>query len=232
MSFLVPAGAIVAATIRERCEASVAYLLSARPETHTRCTFESAQTIGPCTSPLAALAAEIHSSSVSSAGSPALSNGLRSLPSIPKVLLMALTGFPCVSLVPDRRFWPAVLAGLVWTGQAWFAVLRWLASRLTGRKPIESVYSFVADRLGRPEHSFSLPSRVVSGRYAAVPGDMAGVRGCGASWSRPVSSRPSDGAWAGLACSLGESTPALSMAEMLWGGSADRSSGIRSSDCV
>jgi len=47
-------------------------------------------------------------------GSQAAPFGAKSLPPVPGALLMGLTGFLCVSLVRDRRFWLAALAGLLW----------------------------------------------------------------------------------------------------------------------
>lgn len=84
LSFLLPTAAIAVPTVSERGEAFVAHRLSASSEAHTHCTPQSAQPIGLCTSRLAAIAAEFHRSSVSSAGSPAPPNGVRLLPSIPK----------------------------------------------------------------------------------------------------------------------------------------------------
>jgi hypothetical protein len=55
------------------------------------------------------------------------------LPPVPPTLLMALTGFICVSLVRDRRIWLAPLAGLLWTGQLGIQALPQLALRLSHR---------------------------------------------------------------------------------------------------
>lgn len=149
LSFLVPARAIAVPTVSERDEAFVAYPLSAGSETYTHCTFESAQTIGLCTSGPAAISAKFHRSSVSFAGSPVPASGVKSLPSIPRATLMALTGFICVSLVRDRGFWLAALAGLVRTGQAGFADLPPLAWHGTGKKAIEKVFPAAVDCLCR-----------------------------------------------------------------------------------
>ena len=66
-------------------------------------------------------------------GSPALPNGVKSLPAVPGALLMGLTGFLCVSLVKDRRLWLAALAGLLWLGQAGIQAVPQLAVRLSHR---------------------------------------------------------------------------------------------------
>jgi hypothetical protein len=53
-----------------------------------------------------------------------------SLPAVPQAILMALTGFVCVSLVKDRRFWLILLCGLFSAGQAGIQVLPLLAEHL------------------------------------------------------------------------------------------------------
>jgi hypothetical protein len=53
-----------------------------------------------------------------------------SLPAVPQAILMALTGFVCVSLVKDRRFWLIVLCGLFSAGQTGIQVLPQLAEHL------------------------------------------------------------------------------------------------------
>jgi hypothetical protein len=53
-----------------------------------------------------------------------------SLPAVPQAILMALTGFVCVSLVKDRRFWLVVLCGLFSAGQTGFQVLPQLGEHL------------------------------------------------------------------------------------------------------
>lgn len=55
------------------------------------------------------------------------------LPAVPGALLLALTGFLCVSLVKDRRFWFTALAGLLWVGQAGIQSVPNLALRLGHR---------------------------------------------------------------------------------------------------
>ena len=59
--------------------------------------------------------------------------GVKSLPPVPKTLLMVLVGFLCVSLVKDRRVWLAALAGLLWAGQAGVSILPQLAANIAGK---------------------------------------------------------------------------------------------------
>lgn len=61
------------------------------------------------------------------AGSPA-----KPLPAVPAAVFMVLSGFVCVSLVRDRRFWLAALAAIFWVGQTGIENIPRLAQRLTG----------------------------------------------------------------------------------------------------
>lgn len=61
----------------------------------------------------------------------------RSLPAVPKAILMVLAGFLCISLVRDRRTWLATIAALLWIGQVGLATLPHLASHLCGKKQNE-----------------------------------------------------------------------------------------------
>jgi hypothetical protein len=63
--------------------------------------------------------------------------GAKILPPIPAALFMVLTGFLCVSLVNDRRFWLAALAGLLWAGQAGFHAIPQLAAYMSSQKNIQ-----------------------------------------------------------------------------------------------
>jgi hypothetical protein len=63
--------------------------------------------------------------------------GAKILPPIPAALFMVLTGFLCVSLVNDRRLWLAVLAGLLWAGQAGFHAIPQLAAYMSSQKHIQ-----------------------------------------------------------------------------------------------
>ena len=90
-------------------------------------------TIESGNSHLAGVAAEFLKPPPAFTGSPALPVGAKSLPAVPGALLMGLIGFLCVSLVKDRRFWLAALAGLLWLGQAGIQAVPQLAVRLSHR---------------------------------------------------------------------------------------------------
>lgn len=57
-------------------------------------------------------------------------NHVKPLPAVPAAIFMVLSGFICISLVRDRRFWLAALAGLLWAGQVGITVLPQLALHL------------------------------------------------------------------------------------------------------
>jgi hypothetical protein len=58
-------------------------------------------------------------------------NYVKPLPAVPAAIFMVLSGFLCISLVRDRRFWLAALAGLLWAGQTGIQALPQLALRLS-----------------------------------------------------------------------------------------------------
>jgi len=81
---------------------------------------------------LAAVGAEfLKPPSVSSAltASPAIHT--KTLPAVPRALLLVLTGFLYVSLVKDRKVWLAAFAGLLWAGQTGIQAIPQLAVRLS-----------------------------------------------------------------------------------------------------
>ncbi len=66
-------------------------------------------------------------------GSPDTPITAKALPAVPGALLMGLTGFLCVSLVKDRRFWLAALTGLLWVGQVGIQSVPQLAMHFSHR---------------------------------------------------------------------------------------------------
>lgn len=60
-----------------------------------------------------------------------VSNGsVKSLPAVPAAIFMVLSGFLCVTLVKDKRFWLACLAALFWIGQTGLENIPHLTYRL------------------------------------------------------------------------------------------------------
>jgi len=90
---------------------------------------ETSQITEPFNSHLAAIGAEILKPPPDFADFSTV--GAKTLPPVPAALFMVLTGFLCVSLVKDRRFWLAALAGLLWAGQAGFQVIPHLAVNIS-----------------------------------------------------------------------------------------------------
>ena len=83
------------------------------------------------------LAVEFRKPPASPSGLQASTTNIKSLPSIPDALLMALGGFLCVSIIKDRKFWIAFLTSLLWLGQSGFTILPYLVSHFAHQKPIE-----------------------------------------------------------------------------------------------
>src|SRR3989304_989211 len=105
----------------------------------------SVQGKNPCTesynSYLAGIAVEFFKPPISFKGSPSSSTRVKPLPPIPGALLMAITGFLCVSFVKDRKLWLAALAGLLWLGQTGFSAFPHLVSQIASKKQIEQQHS-------------------------------------------------------------------------------------------
>ncbi|MHC4396297.1 MAG: hypothetical protein ACYS1A_11650 [Planctomycetota bacterium] len=60
-------------------------------------------------------------------------NYVKPLPTVPAAMLLVMAGFICVSLVRDRRFWLAVLTGILWVGQTGIQTIPQVALRLSHR---------------------------------------------------------------------------------------------------
>ena len=101
---------------------------------------EVTQIVEPSDSHLARAAAEFLKPPPAFTGSPAAPIGAKTLPAVPGALLMGLTGFLCVSLVKDRRFWLAALTGLLWVGQTGIQAVPQLAVRISHKNHIEQQF--------------------------------------------------------------------------------------------
>lgn len=177
---LAPTLAVAVPTMSGRAEGFVAHALYPASDTYRHCGSDSSDTIGLISSDLAPLAAEFHRRYVSFGGSPAPAKVAESLPPIPRALLMAVTGFICVSLVRDRRYWLGAFAGLLWVGQFGFATLPRVVSRLAGKKQAAQASSGAAICLSKGEHSRCLSSHAEGARRANVSLYLAEVPVCGA----------------------------------------------------
>ncbi len=103
------------------------------------------------------------------------SDETRILPPVPPPYLMALTGFLCVSLVRDRRFWLAPLAVMFWAGQTGFQALPQLALRLSNRNHIEQQFSAELTYPYSSENSSRLRSDIEGTRYIGLLRHLAGI---------------------------------------------------------
>jgi len=101
--------------------------------------------------------------------------GAKSLPDVPAALFMALTGFLCVSLVKDRRFWLAVLVGLLWAGQAGIQALPQLATHLSFKKHIQLKSPVSTVYLHQFENSGRLRSDIEGTQYIGLLRHLAGI---------------------------------------------------------
>ena len=149
--FLVATFTNAATTISNHDRDFVVCALSANSDTHSNHRPDISQIAELYNSHLASIYAELRKPPVSltSPSSPAIA--VKSLPAVPGTLLMVLVGFLCVSLVKDRRFWWATLAGLLWLGQAGSAALPQMALYLAGRKQRVQQSSLNVPGLCEPE---------------------------------------------------------------------------------
>jgi len=115
----------------------VASAMSPTSNVHIFSLPEVTQIVEPSDSHLARAAAEFLKPPPAFTGSTATPIGAKTLPAVPGALLMGLTGFLCVSLVKDRRFWLAALTGLLWVGQTGIQAVPQLAMHLGHRNHIE-----------------------------------------------------------------------------------------------
>jgi hypothetical protein len=106
--------------------------------------------------------------------SPTVTVGARSLPAVPGALLMGLTGFLCVSLVKDRRFWLAAFTGLLWAGQTGIQALPHLALHFRNRSRIERQFDSEFTCQYNLENS-RLRSDVEGTQYIGLLHHLAGI---------------------------------------------------------
>ncbi|MHC4323112.1 MAG: hypothetical protein ACYSUX_02445 [Planctomycetota bacterium] len=131
---------------------------------------------------LATISKEFHKLPVRFGELPVKATGVKSMPPSPGTLLMVVVGFLCVSLVKDRRFWLAVLAGLLWAGQAGFSLLPQLATNVNGRgQSVKQVSSCSVECLFKPENPFRLRSHIEGTSYIDLLRHLAGIPGASTS---------------------------------------------------
>ncbi len=175
LSLLITTTANSALTLSDCNGKFAACNLSSSSDVHALSVLEINQSPEACNSHLASIAVEFLKPPVSFTGLPASSTRVKPLPSVPEALLMALTGFFCVSFVKDRKLWLAALAGLLWLGQAGFAALPYLASHLTSKKQIEQQHSLNVAYACKLSDSTRLRSDIEGTQYIGLLHYLAGI---------------------------------------------------------
>jgi hypothetical protein len=100
------------------------------------------------------------------------------LPSVPRTLFMVLAGFLCVSLVRDRRFWLAVLAGIIWAGQAGVLAVPQLALRVANKSRTEQQLNTALISPSGLDHSFGDHILTAATQYVGLLRHLAGIPDC------------------------------------------------------
>jgi len=124
---------------------------------------------------LANIAHELLKPPGDSIDSPVPAVAATSLPAVPGALFMGLTGFLCVSLVRDRKVWIALLAGLLWAGQAGVTVLPQVAHHLAGRRHATQCFSPNVAYVPTLDHSDRPRSDIEGTRYICLLRYLAGI---------------------------------------------------------
>ncbi len=175
LSFLIVTTANGAPTLNNCKGKFAARNLSPSSDVQTLSAPEINQSQEICNSHLASMAAEFLKPPVTYTGWPSLSNRIKPLPSVPGALLMALTGFLCVSFVKDRKLWLAALAGLLWLGQTGFSAIPNLASQLASKKQIEQQHSLNVAYACKLNDSTRLRSDIEETQYIGLLHHLAGI---------------------------------------------------------
>jgi len=165
----------------------VASAVSPSSDAHIPVVADIAHNIESGNSHLATAAAEFLKPPPAFTGSPALPIGAKSLPPVPGALLMVLTGFLCVSLVKDRRFWLAALAGFLWLGQTGIQAVPQLALRLSHRNHSEQQFSAELTYPYHLENSNRLRSDIDGTQYIGLLHHLAGIPDSTMSFLLPTS---------------------------------------------
>ena len=113
--------------------------------------------------------------------------GAQSLPPVPAALFMVLTGFLCVSLVKDRRFWLGALAGLLWAGQTGIQAIPKFAANISPKQHNQRKFHTNTVRLHQFEESLRLRSDVEGTKYIGLLHHLAGIPNATMSLSLPAS---------------------------------------------
>jgi hypothetical protein len=154
-------------------ESFVAGVVSPTSESHIFFVRETIQITEPSNSHLANIGVELLRPPADFTNSPPV--GAQSLPPVPAALFMVLTGFLCVSLVKDRRFWLGSLAGLLWAGQTGIQAIPKLAAHISSKKHIQRKSHTNTVRLHQFEESLRLRSEIEGTKYIGLLHHLAGI---------------------------------------------------------
>ncbi|MBW8041226.1 MAG: hypothetical protein FVQ85_14655 [Planctomycetes bacterium] len=153
----------------------VASAVSPCSDTHIPVETDVAYSIESGNSRLAGVTAEFLKPPAAFTGSPAPPMGAKSLPAVPGALLMGLTGFLCVSLVKDRKFWLAALAGLLWLGQTGIQAVPHLAMHLSHRNHTGKQLDTLLTYPYHLENSGRMRSDIEGTKYIGLLHHLAGM---------------------------------------------------------
>jgi len=165
-----------APTINDSAEDGVVFAESAGSYAYPRYRPAKDNNTGLYISHLASISEEFNKPPVRYGNSTATAIGVKALPPAPGTLLMVLIGFLCVSLVRDRRFWLAILSGLLWAGQAGISLLPQLALEVSGGTLSENQSSsHHLARLCEPQDPNRLRSDIEGTCYVGLLHHLAGI---------------------------------------------------------
>ncbi len=171
---LVTATATKAGPTMSNCnESFVARAVLPTWQAHISFVHKTSHIIEPSNAHLANIGVELLKPSVDLTSSAPV--GAKILPPIPAALFMVLTGFLCVSLVKDRRFWLAALVGLLWAGQAGFHAIPQLAALMSSKKHIQRKTPDNTACLYRVEDCRRLRSDIEGTQYIGLLHHLAAI---------------------------------------------------------
>jgi hypothetical protein len=133
LPLLVLSAASAAPTVSSYNDNLVISAVSPSSDVHVPVVSDVTYTTESSNSHLAGAVADLLKPPAAFTGSPDTPITAKALPAVPGALLMGLTGFLCVSLVKDRRFWLAALTGLLWVGQVGIQSVPQLAMHFSHR---------------------------------------------------------------------------------------------------
>ena len=128
--YIIATAAYCTPTINSCKDASVSN--SSSLDRITGITYQIIEGLGPANNALGEIGSQFLAPPTSTKNTPGLTEdvNVKSLPAVPAAIFMAISGFMCVSLVRDRRFWLAGFAAMFWVGQMGISNLPRLAQRL------------------------------------------------------------------------------------------------------